>query len=214
MIGFMAVRHVWNRADELGMARPTYQQIRKAANKARALRVPFPVKVGFSSCLNPFSDRLISMMNPTCTKINFNYEWLARAVLFGDKQDFQTAFKAVIGHEVGHKVATCPLKHVLLPQCRKFVRWINEYYADFYAVTMALGGSRELMIASMDYRRSIDKPDEDTDYMPSWKRRKEVMRQYIFDPTFVLAVAQDTGCTNYAVIQRVCNYYFGQQRLS
>lgn len=213
MIGYFAVRHVWNKADELGMARPTYKQIQKAAAKARGLRIPFPVKVGFSSFCNPFNDGLVAAMNISYKKVSFNYEWLARAVLFGDRMDFQNAFRAVIGHEVGHKVATCPRKFVFLPQCRKFINWINEYYADYYALTMALGGSRERMAVALDYQRRIDRADEDTESHPSWKRRKMTIMKCAFDPAFVFSVAQEVGCTNFAVIQTVCNYFFRSNQM-
>lgn len=136
------------------------------------------------------------------------------------KYDFKQMLKQTLGHERGHLDNEYPLKGVPVKD-RQFVRYVNEVYADFYGIQNALGGQAEVGQTVFSQRSAYKKEKSGKDdpgrLHPSWEQRSDFLKQGDsgkpgeltgnFDETLVRKIASMTGCTNEALIQKVCAHF-------
>ena len=133
-----------------------------------------------------------------------NAEWAARLALIED-QDTKDAFMITIGHELTHKEKDFFSFRYILSY--KFISWVNEVHADFGAAEKMADSSRDKLILSMKYKLSLKQTDNDSPTHPSWKRRLKYASNYDFDETLIRKIADDIGCHNEFLINKITSYY-------
>ena len=133
-----------------------------------------------------------------------NAEWAARLALIED-QDTKDAFMITIGHELTHKEKDFFSFRYILSY--KFISWVNEVHADFGAAEKMADSSRNKLILSMKYKLSLKQTDNDSPTHPSWEKRLDYVSNYDFDETLIRKIAEDTGCQNEILINKIISYY-------
>lgn len=131
-------------------------------------------------------------------------EWASRLVLI-NTGEVHNAFKITIGHELTHKDGDIfVLKHGI--RCVKFLAHVNEVHADFGAAQkMNLG--RNILIKSMEYKKSFADNDKSDCSHPSWERRKFYAKNFDFTKKLIQQIAKDTGCKNKKAVREACAHY-------
>ena len=89
----------------------------------------------------------------------------------------------------------------------KFISWVNEVHADFGAAEKMADSSRNKLILSMKYKLSLKQTDNDSPTHPSWEKRLDYVSNYDFDETLIRKIAEDTGCQNEILINKIISYY-------
>lgn len=142
------------------------------------------------------------------SNIGVNSEWAARLVLYNDDPSVTNAFMITIGHEATHKENDYTLLKSLKKVNKKFINWIDEVHADFGAADKVADSSRNKLIASIDYKINDCKNSyKDYSSHPSWQRRRYYAENFDFNEQLIRQVAEDTGCKDEKLIQKVCGYY-------
>lgn len=110
-----------------------------------------------------------------------------------------------IGHELTHKEKDFFSFRYILSY--KFISWVNEVHADFGAAEKMADSSRNKLILSMKYKLSLKQTDNDSPTHPSWEKRLDYVSNYDFDETLIRKIAEDTGCQNEILINKIISYY-------
>lgn len=139
------------------------------------------------------------------SKVVFSSEWAAYLLMRND-DEVTNAFLATLGYELSHKEKYIyPFLH---PFSKKFVAWVNEVYADFLSESKFLHSDRQLLIDTMNFKRSKKREDKDDRFHPSWKRRIHYAESFErFDEKLIRQIAKDTRCKNEKLIQKVIDHY-------
>ncbi len=137
--------------------------------------------------------------------IVMNSKWATRLILFNDAET-NNAFNITVGHEITHtENQFCFLKFGI--KSIKFIAWVNELHADFGGAKKMADGSREKLLASIEYKKKLHIDSTDTISHPSWDRRETYARKYDFGPGLVSEIAKDVGFNDQKIIDRVCEHY-------
>ena len=137
--------------------------------------------------------------------IVMNSKWATRLLLCDDDET-NNAFNITVGHEITHtEDQFCPFKFGI--KSIKFIAWVNEVQADFGGTEKMADGSREKLLASIEYKKKLHIDSSDTNSHPSWDRREKYAREYDFDSELVRKIAEDVGFNDQKIIDRVCEHY-------
>lgn len=131
-------------------------------------------------------------------------EWAIRLFLNNEIKD---AFTITIGHERVHLEKDFFYKKPINKFGKKFVNWVNEVHADFGAAEKMADSSRNKLILSMKYKLSLKQTDNDSPTHPSWEKRLDYVSNYDFDETLIRKIAENTGCQNEILINKIISYY-------
>ena len=137
--------------------------------------------------------------------IAVNAEWAARLVIF-DNEEVRDSYRYTIGHEMTHQSGDYVFGEAFTKD-KRFVNWVSEVHADYGGVVYAFDGDIRRAIAAIEYKTRDYKKDRDRQAHPSWKHRKEYLRAGRFDSNLIKHIADDVGCRNQVLIDKISNYY-------
>lgn len=131
-------------------------------------------------------------------------EWAIQLFL---NKEINNAFIITIGHEKVHLEKDFVYKKAINKCEKKFISHVNEVHADFGAAVKMADSSRDKLILSMKYKLSLKHIDNDSPTHPSWKKRLEYASDYDFNEILIRKIADDTGCHNEFLINKITSYY-------
>ncbi len=137
--------------------------------------------------------------------IAVNAEWAARLVLVDD-DEVRNCFRFTLGHEMTHQAGDFSFWDIA-GRDKKFVNWVSEVHADYGGALTACDGSIDDAVRALLYKSKEWKKDKDYLGHPSWHRRADYLRKGCFDRALVCRIAEDAGCKNSALIERVAMFY-------
>lgn len=173
------------------------------------------IKVKFSYFIPMERNKILGVLSINNT-IYLSAEAATQIIL---NSEDSTAYKAALfslGHEIGHIMKNfkkdCLHNTKLNKQDKKFIKYIDEVYSDFYAIKSKLNNSRTDAIDAVNYKikervlhkRYIDRSDETH---PGWFLRKQFIKHYNFNLDLINEIALISGCTNSSLIQKIFQYY-------
>ena len=139
--------------------------------------------------------------------IRANYEWAARLVLFPDDKTVYNSFVMTMAHEVTHYDGDL-FYFDFYSRRQRFVDWVNEVHADFGGALKAFDGDRELAVLALKYKcKDRPYPEKDLIDYPSWNRRIEYLQKWDFGESLIRKIAEDVGCRNNKLIEKVCRHF-------
>lgn len=199
-MGILVYLHLKNRARKLKKKIPKNYKERLKEIVAEANS---PVKICFSWAKDGGSH----VLNATACKkmLLFNAEWATRLILF-DTTETRNSFRLTVGHELTHLDGDIKIRHCKKND-KKFLAWIHEVHADFGGAQKMCKNKRELAVAGIEYKQKLKKSDKDRYSHPSWEKRLYYIRHYDFSKELLEVLANDTGCNNRELIQKVYDYY-------
>ena len=198
------LRHLEKRSREWGINLPAAPEAAiKAIEKKYKER---GANIGFSAKRFEHPEKLDANAGLfRSSKVIFSSEWIAYLLMRND-EEVTNAFLAALGHELAHKEKYIPPYLHLFSV--KFVAWVNEVYADFLSENKFLHGNRQLLLNSMNFKRSKKGEDKDDRLHPSWKRRIHYAENFeTFDEKLIRQIAKDARCKNKKLIQKVIDHY-------
>lgn len=131
--------------------------------------------------------------------------WALRLVFHQDEKTFN-AFRITIGHELTHKEGDFSLFHINKLD-RGLIFQVREVHADFGATEKMSACSRQKLLDSIRYKKSLKKVDAGDFMHPSWERREYYAEHFNFDEELIRQIAIDVGCSNEKLIKRISEYY-------
>lgn len=137
--------------------------------------------------------------------------WTKTLVLNRDEKTYN-AFLMTLGHEEGHHVVERSFPRTNIKKDKRFVKWLNEIYCDFYGLNKLLENNKEKFYESVEYKLAKKKAaDKDTSDHPSWKKRKMYIEKYDWSEGLIEQIAKDTGCKNIELINKSKMYYLSEE---
>ena len=114
----------------------------------------------------------------------------------------------VIGHEMGHIFFDRGNNNLLCPRKRRrFINWVNEVFADFYSLQVALNNNRKTTEAVMKRKQALRKKDKNTNTHPSWELRMKYVKDFDFGEKLIREIAKDCGMKEQWLINKVLGWY-------
>lgn len=161
-------------------------------------------KLHFSALKDTFPDFVSAAIRGK--HIICNSEWAAMLVLCQNPK-MKDAFLITLGHEMGHNIQPKKPSKNVIGNDRRFLNWVEEVNADFYAAREMVDYRRDRLLSSMKVKIKLKPDNRDEISHPSWERRKEYAENYNFDRKLIERIAEDTGCTNRELIDKACETY-------
>ena len=142
--------------------------------------------------------------------VYLNMGWLI-LLMYKPDELTRNAFRTSLGHEMSH-LGDFPYKGYYC-KCRKFIRYVNEVYADFNGILLGVNGSLSEGLRCMQFKYDrggfYSRHISDRSH-PSWKKRMQYVRKFEkFDEKLIEQIAKDTGCKNKKVISAVIQHFHG-----
>ena len=193
--------HIWRRALYY---RKKCGNIKQRLAEANDLSFVENTKIIFAWVLNGFSVHL-DAMSVFPGLIAVNAEWAARLVLFDD-EEVRDSYRYTIGHEMTHQSGDYVFWEFLTKD-KRFVNWVCEVHADYGGTVYAFDGDIKKAIAAIEYKARDYKKDRDRQVHPSWQHRVEYLKDGRFDAALIKRIAEDVGCRNQILIEKITDYY-------
>jgi hypothetical protein len=182
----------------------SYSQIVEKANEYLSSFDFVDLPIRFITFGNINSNIPSAAIDITGSRISLNTEWLRRIVK-DEGEEGEKALAVSLAHEMSHRLDYQQI--VLNHNDRKFIKWINELFADYHAVQLALDGDTNLFEKTVKYKTNNSNVSKDYFSHPSWNRRVEYIKNYSFDSDFIRLVAKECNCNNQKLIDNVCNHF-------
>ena len=193
--------HIWRRALYY---RKKCGNIKQRLAKANDISFGKNTKIIFLWLLNGISIHP-DAMSVFPGLIAVNAEWAARLVLF-DEDEVRDSYRYTIGHEMTHQSGDYVFWEAFTKD-KRFVNWVSEVHADYGGAVYAFDGDIRRTIAAIEYKARDYKNDRDRQRHPSWQHRKEYLMAGRFDSDLIKSIADDVGCRNQVLIDRISDYY-------
>ena len=122
--------------------------------------------------------------------------------------DCEDDFMFTLGHEMGHIFFDKGNNNILLPRKRKrFINWVNEVFADFYSLQLALNNNRKTAVEVMKRKQAYRKKDKNSNLHPSWELRMKYIKDFDFGEKLIREIANDCGMKEKWLINKVLGWY-------
>ena len=193
--------HIWRRSK---FYKKRYSNVSNVLYSAKHLDFVKDSKIVFTWILDGVSC-VPNAMSVFPGLIAVNAEWAARLVLLDDDV-VKKAFRFTMGHEMTHQSGDYMFLEAFTKD-RKFVNWVNEVRADYGGAKLAFAGNVNEALSAVRYKAQDYLEDKDHQTHPSWKRREEYLNVRLFDNALINRIADDAGCSNKALIEKVCNHF-------
>lgn len=131
--------------------------------------------------------------------------WISK-IVFDDTDATFNAFKGTVGHELTHKnndMRGCKYRAF----DRLFINRVNEIHADFGAAEKMFDNSRQILLETILYKMKLVKKPSIDKIHPTWEQRYNYVYNFNFDKTLIRRIANDVGCTNEKLIQKVISHF-------
>ena len=90
---------------------------------------------------------------------------------------------------------------------RLFINRVNEIHADFGAAEKMFDNSRQILLETILYKMKLVKKPSIDKIHPTWEQRYNYVYNFNFDKTLIRRIANDVGCTNEKLIQKVISHF-------
>ena len=139
--------------------------------------------------------------------IMINSEWAFQLVVNGGNEVVRDSFYMTVWHEMAHQKGDYFFLE-LFSNSSRFVNWVNEVHADYYAIEKSFDGSLKRGIPAMDHKLQMkNNKDKDSYTHPSRKRRKEFVEKYDFGEELIREIARITNCCDSSLIEKVSSFF-------
>lgn len=209
-----SLKEIYQFLNNLKFDQPFLRYVSSIDGRIRSVRVHIVPFEGFSK-------KPSAAMPITRAHIVLNPEWAAK-LYYNAIEDIKTAtmeqlqksadtedeLLVALGHEMGHIFLDHGSNSPLLPRKRKrFINWVNEVFADFFALDFAMEKDRKKTLAAMKRKQAYRKKDKSTVYHPSYELRMKYIENFEFDERLIEEIAKDCGMNEKWMIRKVLDWY-------
>ncbi len=193
--------HIWRRALHY---KKKYVNIKQKLQEANDISFVDNTNIIFTWLLSGISKHP-NAMSVFPGLIVVNAEWAARLVIF-DTEEVRDSYRYTIGHEMTHQSGDYVFWEAFTKD-KRFVNWVSEVHADYGGTVHAFAGNIRRAVTAIEYKAKDYKNDRDRQVHPSWLHRKGYLKIGRFDSELIKCIADDVGCRNQVLIDKVSDYY-------